>query len=253
MWEDKLYEYDQQAQHVLDDLKVRHVREYEEQESILKVHLMNKRPRFSAQVVQQRSLLERCIQQRRYLEAEDIKKKLAAMEKQEISSFDSQLSSTFEKRVVVLKQQFLNEIKAVEQKVKLGREELLAQRKTDFEKLVRRHANVLRELDQDTKLHIAKTRQYVHRQVKALIKDPVKSGLDLRGVGRTFLDKSVEKAMMRSRIDVSRAKTPPPSSIPWVRSTQREGLRGMTPTTGSHARSIAFRAQNMSPRRIAMT
>ena len=68
----------------------------------------------------------------------------------------------------------------------------------------KRHDNVFRELDSETKLHIAKTRQYIHRQVKAMVHDPVKTGMELRGVAATFRDKNSSSA--------ARSRTPPASA-----------------------------------------
>lgn len=200
MWEDKLADYDDHARMVLDEVKMKHADDYRQQEGILKVQLMNRRPRFSKSIIDLRSAMERAVQQRKYLEAEEIKKKLVVMEQYEIDTFDSALAQTFTKKTQTLKQQYVNEMSAVEQKVKMGRDELLAQRKIDFEKLLRRHANAIQELDQQTKVHVAKTRQYVHRQIKALVQDPVKTGLELRGVAKEVREK---------RARLMRSKTPP--------------------------------------------
>jgi arsenate reductase-like glutaredoxin family protein len=225
MWEDKLNEFERQAEAVLGEVMERHRMDYADQEGILKVQLMNKRPRFSRDVIQLRALMERCVTQRKYLEAEDLRKKLIALEQREIDEFDDNLAHTFEKRTRAMKQQYTNERKAVEQKIKLGREELLSQRKIDFERLLRRHENAFRELDQETKLSIAKTHKYVERQVKALVRDPIKTGMDLRGVvvGERRLN------------NTSRARTP----------TRTGGGGGATPRGGG-PRSMS-RPQSATP------
>lgn len=204
MWEEKLAQFNQNAELLVSEVKSRHTQDFREQEGILKVQLMNKRPRFSKRVMDLRALLERSVQQRQYLEAEDIKKKLEVQEQYEISLFDEQLAVTFEKRISVLKTQYIGELRAVEQKVKLGREEILTQRQIDFERLLKRHANVFKELDNETKLHIAKTRRYIHRQVKAMVHDPLKTGMDLRGVSQTL-----REGQGKSFRSTSRAQTPP--------------------------------------------
>lgn len=210
MWEDKLTEYDLNAEKVISEMKAKHIEDYARQEGILKVQIMNRRPRFSKTVMDLRDALERMIQQRQYLEAEELKQKLAAQERFELESFDDGLAGVFEKRTQTLKVQYVNEMRAVEQKIKMGREELLSQRKIDFERLLKRHANVIKELDQETKLHISKTRQYVLRQVKALVHDPVKTGVDLRGVERTVRDGQGKKLGYGNARQ--RAVTPPASA-----------------------------------------
>lgn len=244
MWEEKLAEFGHHAQSVLNEVKMRHVQDYTQQEGILKVQLMNRRPHFSRAVIELRNQLERTIAQRKYLEAEEIKKKLAQQEQMELASFDDSLAVTFEKKTVALKSQYINELRAVEQKVKVGREELLTQRKIDFERLLARHSNIIKDLDQETKLHIAKTQQYVLRQVKAMVHDPVKTGLDLRGVSKTVRDGQGRKT---SYVGAARSRTPPASARgpSAVRGSQRGAIQatggvGASPTPSVTSRSMAW-------------
>jgi hypothetical protein len=185
MWEEKLHEYDQRASLLVHDMKKHHTEEYKSQEGMLKLQLMNKRPRFSKNIMDLRAFLQKLIALRNYIEAEDVKRKLAQLEEAELHMFDDNLAVQFEKKAQAMKGQFVNEINAVMQKIETGREELLAQRRIDFDRLVKRHANELRERDAETKLHVAKTRQYIHQQVKAFVKDPLKTGMDLRGISRS--------------------------------------------------------------------
>jgi hypothetical protein len=199
MWEEKLQEYEQRAELLVHDMKKHHNEEYKSQESMLKLRLMNKRPRFSKNVMDLRAFLQKLIGMRSYVEAEDVKRKLAQLEAAELNMFDDNLAVQFEKKAQSMKTQFVNEISAVMQKIETGREELLAQRRVDFERLVKRHANELRDRDAETKLHVAKTRQYIHQQVKAFVKDPLKTGMDLRGVSRSVNHGTNGSAARRAR------------------------------------------------------
>eukprot|EP01059_Diplonema_ambulator_P003282 TRINITY_DN12968_c0_g1_i1.p1 TRINITY_DN12968_c0_g1~~TRINITY_DN12968_c0_g1_i1.p1 ORF type:complete len:267 (+),score=85.87 TRINITY_DN12968_c0_g1_i1:117-917(+) len=180
MWEEKLEEYERQAKEIITHVKNRQNSEYKEQEDIIKIQLMNKRPRFSKQVLQMREELERMVRQKEYLNAENIKRNLQPIEEEEVKRFDEQLSNTFAKKTELLKKQYRNEINALKQRIKLGREELLAHRKQDFERLLQRHANVSKELDQKTRLHISRTREYVQKQMQAMINAPTKTLLDFQ-------------------------------------------------------------------------
>lgn len=182
LWEEKLEEYERQAREIIVHVKNRQNSEYKEQEDIIKIQLMNKRPRFCKEVLQLRAELERMVRQKKYLEAEDIKRRLKPLEQEEVKRFDEQLSVTFAKKTQLLKQQYRNEINALKQRIKLGREELLGQRKADFERLLQRHANVTKELDQRTRLHVARTRDFVQRQMQALINAPTKTLMDFQPV-----------------------------------------------------------------------
>ncbi|KAJ9470160.1 hypothetical protein DIPPA_32756 [Diplonema papillatum] len=180
LWEEKLEEYERQAKEIVAHVKNRQNSEYKEQEDIVKIQLMNKRPRFSKQVLQMREELERMVRQKKYLDAEAIKRNLKPLEEEEVKRFDEQLSVTFAKKTQLLKQQYRNEINALKQRIKLGREELLGQRKTDFERLLQRHANVSKELDLKTRLHVSRTRDYVQRQMQALVNAPTKTLMDFQ-------------------------------------------------------------------------
>ena len=184
LWEEKLEEYERQAKAIITHVKNRQNSEYKEQEDIIKIQLMNKRPRFSKQVLKMREELERMVRQKKYLDAENIKRNLKPLEDEEIKRFDEQLSLSFAKKTQLLKQQYRNEINALKQRIKLGREELLSQRKADFERLLQRHANVSKELDQKTRLHVSRTRDYVQRQMQALINAPTKTLMDFQLVPR---------------------------------------------------------------------
>eukprot|EP01060_Flectonema_neradi_P017940 TRINITY_DN24770_c0_g1_i1.p1 TRINITY_DN24770_c0_g1~~TRINITY_DN24770_c0_g1_i1.p1 ORF type:complete len:281 (+),score=63.13 TRINITY_DN24770_c0_g1_i1:37-843(+) len=180
LWEEKLDEYERQAKEIITHVKNRQNSEYKEQEDIVKIQLMNKRPRFSKTVLQLREELERMVRQKKYLDAEGIKRKLKPLEEEEVKRFDEQLSVSFSKKTQLLKQQYRSEISALKQRIKLGREELLGQRKADFERLLQRHANITKELDQKTRLHVSRTRDYVQRQMQALINAPTKTLMDFQ-------------------------------------------------------------------------
>lgn len=182
VWEEKLAEFDQKASAAVMALKETHMSDYANQEGMLRLQLLNRRPRFSRTVVDLRAQLEKYVQLRRYLEAEELKRRLAEAEASELALFDAELSATFERRAQGLKKQYINELRAVEQKIRMGRDELECQQKADFERLVKSHANAVKELDSDTKLQIAKTRRVLERQVTVLANDPVKTSVDFRAI-----------------------------------------------------------------------
>lgn len=231
MWEEKLREYDQRAELLVHDIKKTHTLDYRNQEAELRLHIMNKRPRFSKQVMELRTMLEKYVAQRRYVEAEEVKQKLARQEQMELHLFDDQLANAFEKKAAHLKDQYLLELRAAEQKIAMGREELLGQRQLDFERLMKKHTKNVKEIESQTKLHVAKTQNYVKSQVKALVLDPLKTGMDLGGVERTFREgqgKQHASSPWRATIlsgqqelgSARRARTPP------------AGRRTTTPTRG---------------------
>jgi hypothetical protein len=220
MWEEKLREYDQKADLIVQDIKQSHMQDYRNQEAELRLQIMNQRPRFSKKVMDVRDTLEKYVLQRRYVEAEALKQTLIKLEQDELVSFDDKLAVQFEKKSHAFKQQYVVELRAAEQKITLGREELLHQRQLDFERLIKRHTKVIKDIEMASKLHVSKTRCYIQSQIKALVLDPLKTGMDLGGVERTFREGQGKRgwapelrAQSPSVSSSRRARTPPASSV----------------------------------------
>lgn len=214
MWDDKLSEYDAQARRVLDDLFARHNMDYASQEGLLKIHLMNRRPRFSRKVHDLRDALEKAIAQRKYLEADALKKKLVVLEQQEVGDFDNVLADEFERRTKSMKNQYVNEVNAVQQRIAAGRSELENQKRLEKDKILRRHSNIVTEMDNEEKLSASKAKKYIERQVQALILDPVKTSVELRTMHEKTADAKNRPSTAASRAGASskRTRTPPVSS-----------------------------------------
>jgi hypothetical protein len=218
MWEEKIREYDQKGEMIVHDIKRAHMEDYRNQEAELRLQIMNQRPRFSKKVMEVRDLLEKYVLQRRYVEAEGLKQMLLKLEQDELVAFDDKLAIQFEKKSHTMKQQYVVELRAAEQKIALGREELLHQRQLDFERLLKRHSKVVKDIDMSTRLHVSKTKNYIQSQIKALVLDPLKTGMDLGGVERTFREgqgrRGTElRAHSPSMSTSRRATTPPASSV----------------------------------------
>ena len=218
MWEDKLSEYDAQARRVLDDLFARHNMDYASQEGLLKIHLMNRRPRFSRKVHDLRDALEKAIAQRKYLEADALKKKLSVLEQQEVEEFDNVIADEFDRRTKSMKNQYVNEVNAVQQRIAAGRSELENQKRLEKEKILRRHNNVITEMDSEAKLQASKTKKYIERQVQALILDPVKTSVELRTIhektaeSKGKLSSTASRVLGKNNNNSTRARTPPAGS-----------------------------------------
>jgi len=174
-WDSKLGDYDEHAKECLVQLEQKHLVEFAEQEKSIRLHMMNKRPRFSKHVIQLRVALEKVVQQRKYIEADEIKRRLLPLEQREVEEFDALLEESLHKKTQMLKVQYQNEYAVLKQKVRLGKEELLAQRKGDYERVLHRQANAMRELDGKAKVLTSKTTDYVQRQIRVIVQNPQRS------------------------------------------------------------------------------
>lgn len=208
MWEDKMAEYEAACTRTLNDLLRKHNTDYASQEGLLKIHLMNRRPRFSRKVHETRDALERAIAQRKYIDADVLKKKLVGMEQKEVKEFDDTLADEFDRRTKSMKNQYVNEVNAVQQRIAAGRAELENQKRHEHEKILRRHGNIVTEMNNEAKLQASKTKKFIERQVQALILDPVKTTVELRSVHESTADQKNRPTRAAARA-MNRARTPP--------------------------------------------
>lgn len=242
MWEEKLREYDQKGDLIVHDIKKTHMEDYRNQEAELRLQIMNQRPRFSKKVMEVRDLLEKYVLQRRYVEAEGLKQMLIKLEQDELVAFDDKLAVQFEKRSHTMKQQYVVELRAAEQKIALGREELLHQRQLDFERLLKRHSKVVKDIDMSTRLHVAKTKHYIQSQIKALVLDPLKTGMELGGVERTFREGQGKRGVALRAQSPSASAMGPGSSSRRAQTPPASSVRRGTSTVGSRSPATSQRA-----------
>ncbi|KEG09198.1 hypothetical protein DQ04_05631030 [Trypanosoma grayi] len=187
MWEDKMKDYDEKADDLLYQLNRQHMMDMQSQEDIIRLGLMEKRLRPSKTLVDLRDELKNFVQQRMYADAEHVQKKIVQREAEELHEFEVEQERKLQERLLAVAERLRVERGAVEQRLAMNREELLAERRQDFDALVKRHSAALRGQEQATALIISRAQDCIHRQVKAYIKDPVKTGLELVHLSETVL------------------------------------------------------------------
>eukprot|EP01079_Euglenida_sp_SAG-EU17-18_P004858 gene4858-5008_t len=185
MWEDRMDEYERQARELILHTKRRQNDEFRQEEANCRQELLQRRPHDSRAVIAMREMLDKLVRQRKYLEAEELKHKLEAAQHDDIGA-PAPLSSgpphgtqpSYGAPFYVLRRLYYtlltdkfdecplgppaypvysNEIQAIKQRLKLGNDELLAQRKSDFERLVQHHTNEAQMYNQKARLGISKT------------------------------------------------------------------------------------------------
>eukprot|EP00758_Cryptobia_borreli_P018851 Tbor_TRINITY_DN7556_c0_g1::TRINITY_DN7556_c0_g1_i1::g.918::m.918 len=199
IWEEKLGEYSDRSDEVLNNLKQSHLLDYTNQEAQIELQLTNKRPRFSSTVLELRASLEKAVQSRKYLEAEEIKQRLSVIEEKELAEFYRGLSRTFERKREEIKKKYINELRAMEKKIKTGLDELNKQRQKDLNRLLLRHQNSMKELDTTTKLHINATKKSLEKKVTVLTNNPSKACADFRGVAQAIMPPATSRKGTSSR------------------------------------------------------
>ncbi|RNF26673.1 trichoplein, keratin filament binding protein [Trypanosoma conorhini] len=179
MWENKLRDYDEKARQLRRELERQHVMEMQSQDELIRLELMERRPRPSKALVGLRDDLKKYVQQRMYMEAERAQKAIAHREAQELQEFEVEIEKKLQDRLRALSERLRLGQAAVEKRLATNREELLLQRRSDFEKLAKKHSAALHAQEQANALVVARAQDCIRRQAKAYIQDPVKTGLEL--------------------------------------------------------------------------
>lgn len=169
MWEDTFREYDEKADNAIQSLQREHQQHYEEVESLVRSELATKRLHYSRKVLDKREELDRLISLRHYKEADRIRKDLAPMEEAEESRFEESLNATLVSRIKSVRRSQESKLDALKMRIVQGREDMMLQRRTDYFKLLLKHANGIEEAQQIAKRHTANERKMLSRQVNAML------------------------------------------------------------------------------------
>ncbi|RNF06302.1 trichoplein, keratin filament binding protein [Trypanosoma rangeli] len=179
MWETKLKDYDEKARRLRRELERQHATEMQSQEELIRLELMERRPRPSKALVELRDDLKKYVHQRMYMDAERAQKTIADREAHELQEFEAYIERKFQDRVRAVSERLQLGQVAVEKRLAMNREELLIQRRNDFETLLRKHYVALHAQEQANALVVARGKDCIRRQVKAYTRDPLKTGLEL--------------------------------------------------------------------------
>ncbi|CUG91262.1 Hypothetical protein, putative [Bodo saltans] len=169
MWEETFREYDEKAENAIQGLQREHQQHYEEVESLARSELAAKRLHYSRKVLNKREELERLIALRQYKEADRIRKDLIPMEEAEESRFEESLNTTLVSRIKTVRRSQEAKLEALKMRIVQGREDMMLQRRTDYFKLLLKHANGIEDAQQTAKRHAANERKTFSRQVNAML------------------------------------------------------------------------------------
>ncbi|ORC93001.1 uncharacterized protein TM35_000023270 [Trypanosoma theileri] len=179
MWENKMKEYDEGAELLRRGLHRQQTMEMQSEEDVIRLELMEKRPRPSKALVDLQDKLKVYVQQKMYMDADHVTREINRRKREEQENFEKYLERKLRERLHAVAERLRVERMAVEQRLTVNREELLSQRRQDFNILTKKHKAAISAQEQSISLIITKAQDCIHRQVKAYIKDPVKTGLDL--------------------------------------------------------------------------
>ena len=172
LWEKSMQEFDAKAEDALNELKMRQVREEEDQEQLLRTQLATQQPHFSRRVIDLRNELDKLLVQKHFHEADGIQKDLTHNETLERNKFDKELTNRFQKRMKQVKAAHQLEIAALKKRTSQAREELLGQRREDYKTLVQRHMIQTSTVDKRTREHHRLEHKQLQRQAVVIARKP---------------------------------------------------------------------------------
>jgi hypothetical protein len=149
-WDKKIAEFDDQARSLIDDLKVRHGKELEIHESNVNKKLF-KPSKFSRSYIELRNQEENLVKQQRFKEAQLIKKKADAYERQDAENWTKEKTDKVGTNSDNLRVKQSGELKALEKKLATQLEVLRKERDAGFHVILHRYKNKKFELEKQQK------------------------------------------------------------------------------------------------------
>eukprot|EP00762_Andalucia_godoyi_P006805 ANDGO_00912.mRNA.1 hypothetical protein (macronuclear) len=179
-WDRKMRDFDCQSERILEAAKERLRAEYEE---IEKQHVHRSEseaqtPRYSGKILSMKKSLELLVRNRDYLGAENMRRCILEAEKQELARNSASNKDALQRKMsaIVLKQK--TEMKALAQRIKIGKDDLLKQRRDELDRLLKSHQIVLQEIESAKKVGEAKTAIVLDRQGHAVATTPRRLAFD---------------------------------------------------------------------------
>ncbi|CAD8133990.1 unnamed protein product [Paramecium pentaurelia] len=145
-WDQKMIEFDQEAQKVKEQTLQRHEDELRQFSEELENSIPIK-PKDSAELLALRKTEEQLAKQENYMEAHLIQQKILAQERDELEKWTVGRQQKIRNLISQLRQKQINELNALTQRILSGQEEQRKIRSQELEKLLQKYQNVRKELE----------------------------------------------------------------------------------------------------------
>jgi len=150
IWDKKVVEFEDEARRLENELRERHAKELEEYEANLQKKLF-KPSKFSKAYLELRAQEENLVKQQRFKEAQLIKKKADAMEKEDYDKYSKEKSDKVGTNSENLRSKQLGELRALRKKLDIQNEVLKKERDTGFHTILHRFKNKKFDLEKQHK------------------------------------------------------------------------------------------------------
>eukprot|EP01138_Halocafeteria_seosinensis_P004269 gb/GECG01004366.1/.p1 GENE.gb/GECG01004366.1/~~gb/GECG01004366.1/.p1 ORF type:complete len:469 (+),score=86.24 gb/GECG01004366.1/:1-1407(+) len=160
-WDRYIAEYDQMAQMYIKQMTEKHTQKLKEFQQALHTELISKPPRFSRELLDWRKRQTLLAKQRKYAEAQKIKRIADELEKRERMKMDEHRLKVFQQREQKFRQQQKQELASLLKRIDVRRREHLKQRENDTKRLLQRNKNVQQVLETKQSMELNKRRQEI--------------------------------------------------------------------------------------------
>ncbi|KAL3802840.1 hypothetical protein HJC23_007617 [Cyclotella cryptica] len=145
LWNKKSRDYEDQCENQITKMKDRHLEELKEfQQKLLE---KQQKPKFSAVLLNYRKIEERLARSKNYGEAHKVKAKADQTEAIEIEQWNAKKQKEMFQQESIFKAAKRQELRALQKRIKTGRESHNKQRQLALERLIQRYQNVKNELE----------------------------------------------------------------------------------------------------------
>jgi len=155
-WDRYITEFDQMAQMYIKQMTDKHAVKLREFQQALHQELMKRPPKFSRELLDWRKRQQLLAKQRKYSEAQKIKRIADELEKRERLKMDEERLGVFQQREEKFRQQQQSELAALLKRIDVRRREHLKQRELDTKRLLQRNKNVQAVLEQKHALEVTR-------------------------------------------------------------------------------------------------
>jgi hypothetical protein len=148
MWEEKMQDYEVKAREAVEDLQRRQQQRFEEEENAIRNELASRKPRYSVATFRKREEFDLLLHSKHYREADRLQRELQAQERKDEQRIEESLNHTLATRTKNLRAQQEKAMESLKQRIAMGRDDLIAQRRQDYYLLLQKHANESGEMAQ---------------------------------------------------------------------------------------------------------
>ncbi|CAD8099940.1 unnamed protein product [Paramecium primaurelia] len=152
-WDNKMVNFNEEAKQVEIELQNRQQNEYKQLQEELERTTPYK-PKESSEILNLKKIEEHLAKQKNYVEAHTIQNKRAQLEEEELKLYSTQRILKIKTQLQQFEQRHLNELNALQQRIKAGQDELRKNRSIDLERLLQKYQNMKKDLEQREQMDI---------------------------------------------------------------------------------------------------